>query len=253
MSIGEERKMALNEADRNSYEKNGFLVVRDILSRGQLEGLRKECDSLLEDAISAHSAKRTASVGFRLESPELAAQKTSVRSMIGLAAKIDFFKSVASTPKILEIAAELTGGAEQLMLHGDQIFLKPPYLGTARPLHQDNGYFHVEPHSAAITCWMALDDATLENGCLSYVPGSHMLGLLPHCRFDDHNLTVSETGSMNEVPVPVPAGSCVFHHVLTLHRSSANKSAFPRRAYAAFYVNRAARRCKLEWSKMLPL
>ena len=90
---------------------------------------------------------------------------------------------------------------------------------------------------AHLTCWCGLDDATIENGCVQYVPGSHRWGLL-----DKPDLAGNMMGIMdylNEeqkeqfkpIPVEVKAGEAIFHHPLTLHGSGENKSNKPRRAF----------------------
>ncbi|MBD0280358.1 MAG: phytanoyl-CoA dioxygenase family protein, partial [Flavisolibacter sp.] len=91
---------------------------------------------------------------------------------------------------------------------------------------------------AHLTCWCALDDATAENGCLQYIPGSHKWGLLPkpiitgelHGIKDFLN---DEQKAQFERPAlaPVKAGEAIFHHSLTLHGSGENRSNQPRRAF----------------------
>jgi ectoine hydroxylase-related dioxygenase (phytanoyl-CoA dioxygenase family) len=62
--------------------------------------------------------------------------------------------------------------------------MKPPTCGTAKPLHQDNYFFECTPHDSVLTAWIALDDATLENGCLHYIDGTHRGPLIPHTTVD---------------------------------------------------------------------
>jgi ectoine hydroxylase-related dioxygenase (phytanoyl-CoA dioxygenase family) len=120
--------------------------------------------------------------------------------------------------------------------------LKPAFHGSAKPLHQDNSYFRVTPMDGGVTCWLAVDDATIENGCMNYVAGSHKLGLIPHKDIPNtpHRVPADGIPIGPETPVPVPAGSAIFHHLLTLHSSKANNSPHARRAWALHYVNAAA-------------
>ena len=90
---------------------------------------------------------------------------------------------------------------------------------------------------AHLTCWIALDDATVDNGCVHYVPGSHRWDLLPITGLaGDMNAITSildedRLASFRQaVPVELSAGECVFHHPLVLHGSYENRSALARRA-----------------------
>lgn len=90
---------------------------------------------------------------------------------------------------------------------------------------------------AHLTCWIALDDATVENGCLHYVPGSHAWNLLPITGLTGGMEAIEEVLSREQregfqwaMPVELAAGECVFHHPLAIHGSFANDSARARRA-----------------------
>ena len=97
------------------------------------------------------------------------------------------------------------------------------------------------PHDFGVTCWMAIDDATLENGCMHYIPGTHKLGLIPHKSLGNSHLSPeSDKPFGKEIPAPVRAGGCIFHHLLCLHSSKANTSPNPRRAWALHFVNALA-------------
>ena len=109
-----------------------------------------------------------------------AVKKAPLRKLHSLVPNDEFFASVAMLPSILDVAGELTGSAGPLVLYGDQAFLKPAFEGSEKPLHQDNSYFRITPQDAGVTCWTAVDDSTLENGCMRYIPKSHKLGLIPH-------------------------------------------------------------------------
>ena len=137
-------------------------------------------------------------------------------------------------------APESLIGREPLLLP-DQVFMKPPHFGSAKPYHQDNSYFLCHPADQFITAWIALDDVDEENGCLRYIDGSHKGGILPH------ELIPGE--SYNQMPPPemidlekeslalVRQGGVVFHHCQTLHTSHRNESDRWRRAYATHWAS----------------
>ena len=132
------------------------------------------------------------------------------------------------------------------LLFADQAFMKPPKLGSPKPYHQDNFYFECSPVDDVITCWVALDDATEENGCLRYIRASHRDGLLKHAPVpgdpNQSNLVPSmdDVDLSREVPAPVRKGGVILHHGLTLHASRENRSERWRRSYATHWASQRA-------------
>ncbi|AGJ59293.1 phytanoyl-CoA dioxygenase family protein [[Kitasatospora] papulosa] len=129
----------------------------------------------------------------------------------------------------------LLGGPVRLFR--DHSFYKPAGKGerSRLVLHQDNRYWHLSPPEA-VTVWMALDDATPENGCVQYVLGSHRWGRVEHTRPEEGAVLVEARSEREPVEYPVPAGSALVHHANTLHGSGPNLTDGPRRAYALVFV-----------------
>jgi ectoine hydroxylase-related dioxygenase (phytanoyl-CoA dioxygenase family) len=100
--------------------------------------------------------------------------------------------------------------------------------------YKDSGYTPVDPQPY-LTLWLALNDATPENGCVSILPGSHKRGLVEHRR-DPIGLTCHELDDPDQgIPVPVKAGSMAVFTSLTFHKSGANRTQETRRAYVIQY------------------
>jgi len=227
--------MILTSEQKSFYADNGYLLVPGMVAADVLAELRSRIDAIQNGASAATQ-------GAMYEQGATAtAARPALRKLSFLATHDAFFRGVASTPKILDTVAELTGGAEHVSLYADQAMLKPAFHGSEKPLHQDNSYFRVTPMDFGVTCWLAIDDATVENGCLHYIPGSHKLGLIPHRQIPDtpHLVPEDESGLAPLVACPVPAGWAVFHHLLTLHNSGANNSVKSRRGWAMHYINAA--------------
>ena len=119
----------------------------------------------------------------------------------------------------------------------DQLFCKPAMHGGVVAWHQDYSYWTRTKPMAHLTCWIGLDDSTIENGCIHYVPGSHRWDLLPITGLAGDMSAIKDV--LNEqqwqqfnrhVPVELKAGECVFHHPLTIHGSFENRTPNPRRA-----------------------
>jgi ectoine hydroxylase-related dioxygenase (phytanoyl-CoA dioxygenase family) len=221
--------MPLTQAQKDKYANDGYIVVENVLTPGQLAALREKIHAL-------QNATPDVQDGVKRETETPSGPLRKLNALVPISS---FFKDLASSSTILDVAAELTDDAKQVWLYADQVFLKPAHCGSEKPLHQDNSYFHVTPMSRGVTCWLAIDDATPENGCMRYIPGSHKLGLIPHRQIrDTTHLTPEDAGYIGkEIHVPVPAGAAIFHHLLTLHSSGANTSDKPRRAWALHYAN----------------
>ncbi|CAB3999931.1 phytanoyl- dioxygenase family [Paramuricea clavata] len=118
----------------------------------------------------------------------------------------------------------------------DMLIAKGPNTNTITPWHQDESYWPDMPDKRVTTCWVALDDSTLENGCMWFVPGSHKLPLREHHPAGKGAHVLECVCSEDEgAPQPLKRGSCTFHSGRTLHYSRGNSTDGYRRAYITNY------------------
>jgi hypothetical protein len=116
----------------------------------------------------------------------------------------------------------------------DMLIYKAAQTDTAVPWHQDAGYWPTAlPDTRAVSCWVALDDATVDNGCMWFGPGSHKGDLLAHAPAapGSHVLVADGVSEADGVPVPLAAGGATFHAGRTLHYTRGNTTDRARRAY----------------------
>lgn len=124
--------------------------------------------------------------------------------------------------------AEIVLG-EAVRFKNVQYFNKPPGIGLPTPPHQDGYYFKLQPN-LAVTMWLALEDVDHENGCVSYVQGSHRLGLRAHGKsgvlgFSQGMLDFGIPHDLaNTITCPAAAGDLLAHHSLTIHSATGNTS-----------------------------
>jgi phytanoyl-CoA hydroxylase len=147
----------------------------------------------------------------------------------------------------MALAAECLGCCNVVVLT-DQLFMKPPRFGSAKPFHQDNFYFGLVDSGVIVTCWVALEDADSKNGCMKYIDRSHRGGIVPHVNtdpFSPFNLDASpdavrERGGGEAMPnerlAEVKKGGVIVHHGASLHGSGPNTSDRWRRGYAIVYA-----------------
>jgi len=117
---------------------------------------------------------------------------------------------------------------------------KPAQHGAATPWHQDEAYWGPELSYYAVGSWLPLDDVFPENGCMWFLPGSHLKPILRHRHMNDDPAIavlelVDDLDTSNAVPVPLPAGGMSFHHPRTLHYAGPNTTGKARRAWANEY------------------
>jgi hypothetical protein len=135
--------------------------------------------------------------------------------------------------------ASLLIGVDEMDLRGwGHMIRKPARIGETLPWHQDEAYWDPALVYTALGCWMPLDEATLESGCMRFIPGSHLGDILPHSHVGDdpnvHGLycTPGPRDVARAVPAPTPAGGAVLHNCRALHSSGPNISPNVRRAWA---------------------
>ena len=138
----------------------------------------------------------------------------------------------------LAVARQLLG--PQAAFSGDHTIFKPVHKGGPTPWHQDEAFREPGFEYDEISIWIALTDSTVENGAMAYIPGSHLLGVLPH-RLNggskEANTIECYAGfdARTAAVRPIPAGAMIIHHGRTVHGSSGNKTNSPRLAYILQY------------------
>lgn len=151
------------------------------------------------------------------------------------------FRELARHTSLKPLIEQLLGSPYHLFF--SQVFMKPPEAGSPKPIHQDNFYFGPDNLDATLTVWIALDDATLTNGCLHYCH-HHQREVLPHFAPENepYNLQIDSTHAdeLELTPVPIQSGGVSFHHGNTPHFSAANRSTKSRRAVAFHYLRNDA-------------
>ena len=150
------------------------------------------------------------------------------------------FLNYARDQNILDMVSQLIG--PDIALWNSSFFAKPAKIGTRTPWHQDGEYWPITP-LATCTVWIALDDATISNGCLKFLPGSHK-----DKRLESHHLNNSDDIALpleldhrhvdesKAEAIELEAGQISLHDVFLMHASEANRSNQPRRGMTLRYM-----------------
>jgi len=120
---------------------------------------------------------------------------------------------------------------EDMDLDFDMLINKSPFTSAETPWHQDAAYWINMPDIRAVSCWVAIDHAFLDNGCMWYTPKSHKGDILLHEQVGNKGALRCNGSESNSVYVELEPGSCVLHHGRTLHYSRGNSTAKNRRAF----------------------
>jgi ectoine hydroxylase-related dioxygenase (phytanoyl-CoA dioxygenase family) len=205
------------------FDQLGFFVVENAIDRATVAELLAEIDPLereLEAWLRQHEGGRA----FIARADEI----TFTTHLVRRSARL---RELVGSAPLIDICADLIGA--DVRLYWDQAVYKKPGTAAAFPWHQDNGYAFLEPQQY-LTCWIALTDATEENGCPWVVPGIQRVGTLRHWP--------TETGLVcfdapdDAMPVPVGGGGIVVFSSLTPHCTGPNRTDAVRKAYIVQYA-----------------
>jgi phytanoyl-CoA hydroxylase len=202
---------------KESYDKDGFVVIPQFLKGDEFAELQQNLDRYVREVVP-HLPDADAFYHDR-ERPETLKQLHRMDCD-------PYFSDYAKNPKWTALGEALIGeaGGAQSM----EWFNKPPAITHITPPHQDNYYFCLAPANV-VTIWLALDPVDTENGCLTYVSGSHLSGFRDHAKSKVLGFSQGITGYSaddfgREVAVPLQPGDVVAHHGMTIHRADANIS-----------------------------
>jgi ectoine hydroxylase-related dioxygenase (phytanoyl-CoA dioxygenase family) len=200
---------AITPAQAREWNERGYFVFEDLYSKDEVAELRREVDGFVEKA-QAHLRR----VGGKL----FISHADGIVFAPHLVARSAIARRYAAHPRLAALCLDLLG--PDVRLYWDQAVYKYPSFPKEFPWHQDNGYTFVVPE-LYLTVWVALSDATPENGCVEVVPGSHELGTLEHRAAEEGFFChVGDDG----VRAPIRAGSAVVFSSLTVHRTGPNRT-----------------------------
>lgn len=240
----------LTKAQRSQFDRDGFLVIEDVIDADTLAAVRAEYAALMDGMYAdwqdaGQVPPATPDMGFfdRLD----AAVKAGVEwyqpldislphADITRATPMHFGPAVfrmATHPGILDIAESLLG-PELTSNPIQHVRIKPPERQVdaaedrahivSTDWHQDRGVtLESADRTEMVTVWLAITDATVENGCLQVKPGKRD-AMLPHCTLRQTGITETHLPRDGAVPTPVRAGGAVIFHPLTPHASLSNQS-----------------------------
>ena len=227
--------MRFTQAQKQLWLDQGYLVGDKLLEDAELDALgeaflttidRLRRENRLENVKSDDAADDAKQV-FQIRTAHLAHP---------------LFEGLIRDTRLLDAIESLIGPNIRLV-HFQGLY-KPPHTGGNVDWHQDDYYFGVNKKDAVASCWLALDDATVDNGCMWVVPGAHRRMYDHQKNWDPKDkkgffFSIKDESFLDAgaKPIEIKRGQCLFHHGLMPHRSLGNTSSRMRRAFATHFFD----------------
>ena len=220
---------AITDEQARSFNERGFFVLEDTIDRATLMRVR--------DAIDPFEVKAEEFLRSCPDGRMGIAQADGITFTVHLVRLSQVLREFSASRIFQDLCHDLIG--RNVRLYWDQAVYKKPEYPKPFPWHQDNGYTYIEPQ-AYLTCWIALNDATVDNGCPWVIPGGHLRGTLAHS-LSKLGYVCREADGPDALAVPVREGSVVVFSSLMPHRTGPNVTAGVRKSYILQYAPDGAR------------
>ncbi|KAJ4709748.1 Phytanoyl-CoA dioxygenase [Melia azedarach] len=252
----------LSSDNLNSFNSHGYIVLESFASNEEIDSMRKRMDELLDgfdcSTSSVFSTKNQQKVtdDYFYESAEKVSfffeekafeddgnlkqpKELSINKVGHALHEIDpVFKKISCSEKISNLLRSL-GYKRPVIIQSMYIFKQPGIGGEVVP-HQDNTFLYTDPPTCT-GMWLALEDATIKNGCLWAIPGSHKNGLVRRFIRGEKGVYFDQPSPSYDqndfIPIEVKAGSLVVIHGDLIHQSFENQSSKSRHAYSLHVVD----------------
>jgi phytanoyl-CoA hydroxylase len=226
---------AWTDAQDAQYREAGLVSVANLYSEAEVQSA---IDALINFAVGSrpegvdlqfeHAARG------QIESLEPEERLDYVRKLMWFTRHDPRIEAIAFKPELLAIVRRLLGAEPELFQ--DMALMKPPGIGREKPWHQDHAYFNLPEGTPVVGVWIALDEATAENGAMVMLPGAHRQGPRPHFQRRDWQLCDTHVPEGGKVVVPLPRGGALIFDGLVPHGTPNNNSQNRRRALQFHFV-----------------
>lgn len=229
---------AIGDEEVARYRQQGYLAVENAFTP---EETRNALDGLVDLICGRNPKFKTVSYerGAASRIAELTDEdrQDAVRKIMNFVQYDARLNHLAQHPKLLAVLTRLMG--EEVTLFQNQALIKPPGGGREKPWHQDHAYFNLRMDKRIIGVWIALDEATVENGCMHVLPASHDDPII-HFRRRDWQICDRDILGRKATAVPLKPGGLLLFDSLLPHGTPANQSQRRRRALQYHYAATSA-------------
>jgi phytanoyl-CoA hydroxylase len=232
------------------YHEQGFLAINNAFTPEEVEAsINGLIDLIAERNPDFSIIQFHSSVRDRLPLLTLAERLDNVRQIGQFTEYDQRLHDIAFHPKLLRVVETILGAKAEL--YQSMALIKPP-RGREKPWHQDHAYFDLTLETKVVGVWIALDEATVENGCMRVLPGRKMHGVQPHFMIRDWQLcdVQSQDFKAQALAVPLKPGGCMIFDSFIPHGTPSNHTQLRRKAlqyhYHASGTSRTPKEARLE-------
>lgn len=225
---------SVSESDISYFHQHGYLVIEDAFSPDEiqdaLDGMVYLMDGNNPDFRAIQYEPKLAKQKDEMDGDE---RRDAIRKIFNFVNHEQRLNALAAHAGLLSVLERIMDDTP--VLFQDMALVKPKLFGSEKPWHQDCAYFNFEEGTTVVGVWIALDEATAENGCMHIIPGSHNEGPMIHFKRRDWQICDTHVPIARDTMVPLLPGGCLFWHGLLHHGSPVNQSPLRRRALQFHY------------------
>jgi phytanoyl-CoA hydroxylase len=235
-AFGVETLADIGPAEIAFYREHGYLVVRQAFTPAEVQaGLAGLVALIMGSRPDFKGVWFEAKAKDILSTLSADQRQDAVRK---LAYFVEFdarLKALSHHERLWSTVRRLLGDREPHMFQ-DMALIKPPRVGREKPWHQDHAYFDYALGTPVVGVWIALDEATIENGCMQLLPGRHKEGPIIHFQRRDWQICDNQVLGTRSVAAPLAPGGLLFFDGLLPHGTPHNSSPKRRRALQFHYA-----------------
>lgn len=218
------------------YRDQGYLVIRNAFSKKRVDDAHAAIVDLIDGKYPGFTGIQFApEVQEHIDELSREERYDSIRKLNGFLEFDERLRGMCDDPRLIEALSGLMGAPATLFDNDGQAHLKPPKIGREKPWHQDHAYFNLPMGTPVVGVWIALDEATPENGCMHVIPGSHREGPVVHFRRRDWQICDTDVQVNRCVAAVLKPGDLLFFDGLIHHGTPPNLSQKRRRALQFHY------------------
>jgi phytanoyl-CoA hydroxylase len=231
---------AVTEADIQRYLRDGFLAIEQGFSAAEIAAASAGLTDLVMGRYPDFAGLQfEGSARTRLAQLSADERHDAVRKLMWFTAVEPRLDALARHPRLLALVERLLGEGPEMFQ--DMALLKPP-RGREKPWHQDKAYFTYTPETPVVGVWIAIDEASTENGCMRVRTGSHRAGPVIHFQRRDWQICDTDGRDNEVVAVPLRPGGVLFFDGLIQHGTPYNATGQRRRAVQYHYAPATAQK-----------
>ena len=226
------------------YKDQGYLAIENAFSPAEVQSAFKGLDDLVMGRYADFKG-----IVFESKAREILPTLAIENRLDAVRKFADFVKyeprlnALAHHPQLIALIEKIIG--DKAALFQDMALIKPPRIGREKPWHQDHAYFDFPLGTPVVGVWIALDEATTENGCMRVLSGGHHDGPRLHFAKRDWQICDTEMAGVKPVAVPLRPGGLMLFDGLLPHGTPNNQSEKRRRALQYHYTGQSMKK----WSK----